>query len=90
MGKIRNDFLYAAPLPNVMVGLSNLATLIFAIFHLRLFIGLFIFLIAINLLLAYYMGVKYCQDARQVNLKILFSCAGMIIYNIILFPEVVT
>lgn len=35
------------------------------------------------------MGVKYCQDARQVNLKILFSCAGMIIYNIILFPAII-
>ena len=87
--KFEMIFFMLLPFLTVMVGLSNLATLIFAIFHLRLFIGLFIFLIAINLLLAYYMGVKYCQDARQVNLKILFSCAGMIIYNIILFPAII-
>lgn len=86
--KFEMIFFMLLPFITMFVGLSNFITLIFALLHIHIFFHLFIFLISINLLLAFYMGVKYCQDPTKVRLATLLNCAGMIIYNIILFPAI--
>ena len=86
--KFEMVFFMLLPSITLFVGLSNLFALIFSLFHFKIFIYLFIFLIGINLLLAFYMGSKYCEDPTKVRLATLLNCAGMIIYNIILFPAI--
>lgn len=81
-------FFMILPFLTLIVGMANFIALIFAIFHLKKFIGLILILVFINELLALYMAKKYCQGEGKITLKIVFLCSGMVIYNIILFPSI--
>lgn len=87
--KFEMVFFMLLPFITVLVGLSNFVAVIFAFMHIKIFDSLIITLIGINFLLATYTAIKYCYHHDQrVNLKLILSCGGMIIYNIILFPAI--
>ena len=87
--KFEMVFFMLLPFITVLVGLSNFVAVIFAFMHIKIFDSLIIVLIGINFLLATYTAIKYCYHHNQrVNLKLILSCGGMIIYNIILFPAI--
>lgn len=86
--KFEMIFFMFLPFITIIVGTANTIALFYAIAHINQFWYLLIFLTLINLLLAYYMGVKYVINAKNVNLKVLLMCSGMVIYNIILFPSI--
>lgn len=87
--KFEMMFFMFLPFLTVVVGTANMIALVYAVIHIKKFWGLLLFLIAINLFLAYYMGVKYTVDSKRVNLKLLLLCSGMVIYNLILFPAII-
>ena len=41
------------------------------------------------MLLSYYMGIKYILNEGKVTIKTVLTCAGMTIYNVILYPAIV-
>lgn len=87
--KFEMVFFMLLPFITVLVGLSNFVAVIFAFMHIKIFDSLIIVLIGINFFLATYTAIKYCYHHDQrVNLKLILSCGGMIIYNIILFPAI--
>lgn len=86
--KFEMTFFLLLPFITVIVGLSNFVAVLFAFANIELFKSLIFVLIGLNFLLALYTATKYCYHERKVDLHIILSCGGMIIYNIILFPAI--
>lgn len=86
--KFEMVFFMLLPFFTLIVGLSNFVAVVFAFMHIKIFDSLIVVLIGLNFLLATYTAIKYCYHERKVDLKVIFSCGGMIIYNIILFPAI--
>lgn len=87
--KFEMVFFMFLPFMTLFVGISNAIAVIFAFRHIRLFKNLILWLIGLNFMLAIYTAGKYCYDNRKINLRIIWACGGMIIYNIILFPAII-
>lgn len=87
--KFEMIFFMLLPFMTLLVGLANAAALVFALAHIKIFVGLILVLIAVNFLLAFYTAIKYCCDEQKIDLGTIFSCGGMMIYNIILFPAII-
>lgn len=86
--KFEMVFFMLLPFITVIVGTSNVVSLIYALFNITKYWKLIIFLIIINVLLDIYMGVKYCGSLKNLKIKTIFRCGGMVLYNIILFPAI--
>lgn len=87
--KFEMIFFMVLPFLTIIVGFSNMVVLIYALIHIRQFYELFIFLTIIDMLLSYYMGIKYILNEGKVTIKTVLTCAGMTIYNVILYPAIV-
>lgn len=87
--KFEMIFFMVLPFLTIIVGFSNMVVLIYALIHIHQFYELFIFLTIIDMLLSYYMGIKYILNEGKVTIKTVLTCAGMTIYNIILYPAIV-
>ena len=87
--KFEMIFFMVLPFLTIIVGFSNMVVLIYALIHIRQFYELFIFLTIIDMLLSYYMGIKYILNEGKVTMKTVLTCAGMTIYNVILYPAIV-